>query len=125
VAQFQEKSWRISDFRLQVVTGEEVGAIKFLKILRGTACVADTLRFHRITGRLAPFRYKAVVASGCPSPRSGERGDRILRARNWDKPCKKGMMQQLFPNLQEAVSPRPASGRGPGDEMKAKPCKNA
>jgi hypothetical protein len=29
---------------------------------------------------------------------------------------KKGLMQQLFPNLKEAVPPRPAPGRGPGGE---------
>jgi hypothetical protein len=43
VAQFQEKSWRISDFGSQVVTGEGVGAIKNLKILRETSRVADML----------------------------------------------------------------------------------
>ena len=32
------------------------------------------------------------------------------------KTHKKGLMQQLFPDLQEAVSPRPASGRGAGGE---------
>jgi hypothetical protein len=32
------------------------------------------------------------------------------------KTHKKGMMQQLFPDLQETVPPRPASGRGAGGE---------